>query len=70
MAQPLPRPQLVVSNTLVAQALDHLQALQKIYNEMRQAELERARKACIIVRLPSAGEQQRMSRNRFAMLVE
>jgi hypothetical protein len=54
MGNPLPKPELHITDNLVARALEHQQALMKIYAEMRKRELERARRELIIVRLPSS----------------
>ena len=45
----LPKPELYVSNTLVAQALDHLQALRKIYAQQRANELEKIKRGLVVV---------------------
>lgn len=56
MKVPSYRPQLQVSDNLVARALEHTWALRKIYAEMRQREFDRIRRGAIVVkRLPYAG---------------
>lgn len=46
---PLPRPTLVITRNCVAEALEHLQALRKLYAEMRAMELEKIRKGLVVV---------------------
>lgn len=69
MREPLPRPVLVVTNNLVAQALEHTRALRVIYKEMEARELERARRTEIIVKLTPAGIRV-LTRTRFTSLLD
>jgi hypothetical protein len=55
MGAQLARKELHVSNTLVAQALEHHAALRKIYAEMRQKELARIGREVKVIKLPPAG---------------
>jgi len=52
----LPRPQLVITKNVVAEALEHLQALRKLYAQMRANELARIGKDVIVVRLKACSQ--------------
>lgn len=68
--EPLDAPTLTVSDNRVARALDHLQALRKIYSEMREMELAKIRTGEIkVIKLPKRVYEQRRHTSSIADLL-